>query len=393
MDLPKAHQMTAVPSNKKDSESPESTSTRLVANDQPRQRPRSRVIAVLLALLASPFFSMLYLGRAVRAFVYLVATVSGFVLASLLASAGLWMAGLPIWLLPVVVKLIGIVDADRIARHYREAFTGPWYSRWYGVSGAWVLLAAILLLTRTFVVEPFNIPSGAMMPTLLVGDHILVDKFSVRVSGELPRRGDVIVFLYPEDPSIPFVKRVVGLPGDRVTYDNKTLYINGQSAEQDLLGYWKDPGPNHAMDGAELRLEAIDDRSYGILIQAEYPSMDGQMVVPPEHYFVLGDNRDNSRDSRYWGTVPTELLIGRVTWIIWNTQLPYRIGPLSPEWGKEEARAVLSLEPPPSSVIGDALDGKSDEDICIGMRYGNQSYLDQANQRGLTKARCSEISN
>jgi len=188
----------------------------------------------------------------------------------------------------------------------------------------------IVLLLRSFLVEPFRIPSGSMMPTLLVGDFILVNKFvyGIRlpitdekiVDISRPERGDVIVFRFPEDPSTPFIKRVVGLPGDRIAYYNKTLYINGQPAEQRVMGTYVGHGSGANMTGASLRLEYLDSDAHEILVQTDYQSISGRTVVPEGHYFVLGDNRDNSRDSRYWGTVPDELLIGKAftIWMNWD---------------------------------------------------------------------------
>ena len=158
------------------------------------------------------------------------------------------------------------------------------------------------------------------MPTLLVGDFILVNKYvygiRLPVSDKKifevsqPQRGDVVVFRYPLDPSTPFIKRVVGLPGDRIAYYNKVLYINGQQAEQRPIGTYTGHGSG----------------THPILVQEGDSSVDGKLVVPEGHYFVLGDNRDNSRDSRYWGTVPEELLIGKAFTIWMNWDLGHGIG-------------------------------------------------------------------
>ncbi len=188
----------------------------------------------------------------------------------------------------------------------------------------------IVLLLRSFLIEPFRIPSGSMMPTLLVGDFILVNKFLYGIRLPIsdyklfevsqPERGDVVVFRYPLDPSTPFIKRVVGLPGDRIAYYNKVLYINGQQADQRLIGTYTGHGSGANMTGASLKQETLKPITHPILIQTGYPSVDGKLVVPEGHYFVLGDNRDNSRDSRYWGTVPEELLIGKAfaVWMNWD---------------------------------------------------------------------------
>lgn len=188
----------------------------------------------------------------------------------------------------------------------------------------------IVLVVRSFVVEPFRIPSGSMMPTLEIGDFILVNKFSYGIRlpildkkiipiGE-PKRGDVMVFRYPEDPSTPFIKRVVGLPGDRIEYYDKVLYVNGKPAVQERIGTYTGAGRGSNMTGASARIEHLASKEHAILVQPGYPSLPVETVVPPGRYFVLGDNRDNSRDSRYWGTVPDKYLIGRafLIWMNWD---------------------------------------------------------------------------
>ena len=241
-------------------------------------------------------------------------------------------------LLVLVSGLIWVFDALVLARRRRAMADGG------AGSGAGVLAETtaaariaeyarsffpvflIVLLLRSFLVEPFRIPSGSMMPTLLIGDFILVNKFTygirlpvtdhkvIEISA--PQRGDVVVFRYPEDPSTPFIKRVVGLPGDRIGYYDKVLYVNEEPAKQVILGDYAGTGPGKSMTGASLRTERIGNCTHDILVQRGYPSREGDMVVPPGHYFVLGDNRDNSRDSRYWGTVPESHLIGKA-FTIW----------------------------------------------------------------------------
>lgn len=188
----------------------------------------------------------------------------------------------------------------------------------------------IVLVLRSFVAEPFRIPSGSMMPTLLVGDFILVNKFAYGLRlpvldtkmvaiGE-PQRGDVVVFRYPEDPSVDYIKRVVGVPGDRVAYRNKILYINGQAMAQTPIGSYVGVGSGVASSGADLREEDLNGIRHHILVRPGANGVEGGMTIPPGQYFMMGDNRDNSKDSRYFGPVPEGNLVGKafMIWMNWD---------------------------------------------------------------------------
>lgn len=194
----------------------------------------------------------------------------------------------------------------------------PWY---VDFSHSFFPVIVIVLVLRSFIVEPFRIPSGSMMPTLIDGDFILVSKFAYGVrlpvlntkilnTGE-PQRGDVAVFRYPEDPSIAFIKRIVGLPGDLVEYRDKQLYINGVVVPTESAG---------STDGSELRLEQLGKANHFIQLNGRLNNRSWQYVVPQGNYFAMGDNRDNSRDSRYWGPLPEQNLIGRafLIWMNWD---------------------------------------------------------------------------
>jgi len=197
----------------------------------------------------------------------------------------------------------------------------------------------VVLVLRSFIAEPFRIPSGSMMPTLLIGDFILVNKFAYGIRLPVldtkvieigkPQRGDVVVFRYPLDPSTPFIKRVVGLPGDRIGYYGKKVYINGELAPQQPRDVYVGTGSGSNMTGAERRLEQLGEVEHQVLIEPGVPSVEGNTVIPEGHYFMMGDNRDNSRDSRYWGTVADELLIGKAfgIWMSWD------LGH-APRWGR-----------------------------------------------------------
>ncbi|MCB1874533.1 MAG: signal peptidase I [Chromatiales bacterium] len=191
------------------------------------------------------------------------------------------------------------------------------------------IILAVLVL-RSFVVEPFRIPSGSMMPTLLVGDFILVNKFTYGLrlpvantkvwENNLPQRGDVVVFRYPRDPSVDYIKRVIGVPGDVIRYYNKALTVNGQPAEQLAIGNYQASGAGARMQGASEREEDLLGVEHRILVSPGVPSWQGEFTVPQGQYFVMGDNRDNSNDSRVWGTVPEENLVGKafMIWMNWD---------------------------------------------------------------------------
>ncbi|MFO7603716.1 MAG: signal peptidase I [Gammaproteobacteria bacterium] len=187
----------------------------------------------------------------------------------------------------------------------------------------------IVFLLRGFIAEPFRIPSGSMLPTLEVGDFILVNKFAygVRIpvwnkkvlGSSVPQRGDVVVFRYPEDPRIDYIKRIIGVPGDEVAYYNKVLYINGKELSQTVVG-------DYAQDGSYVQYsrfkEELDELHYDILKIDNVGAGDFVIRVPENNYFAMGDNRDNSRDSRAWGFVPDENLVGEafLIWMNWSSE-------------------------------------------------------------------------
>ncbi|MCP3870822.1 MAG: signal peptidase I [Gammaproteobacteria bacterium] len=196
----------------------------------------------------------------------------------------------------------------------------------------------IVLLLRSFLVEPFRIPSGSMMPTLLVGDFILVNKYTyglrLPVTGKKvveigePERGDVVVFKYPQNPGIDYIKRVVGTPGDSISYKNKALFVNGEVQKQTPLGIYTGVGSGASQTGSLKNNEQLGDREHDILVNPLAPDFGfgcqvlirGPIVVPDNHYFVMGDNRDNSNDSRCWGLVPEKNLVGKAfgIWMSWD---------------------------------------------------------------------------
>lgn len=188
----------------------------------------------------------------------------------------------------------------------------------------------IVLVLRSFIFEPFRIPSGSMIPTLLIGDFILVSKFSyglrlpvvhtkILETGE-PERGDVAVFRYPRNPKQDYIKRVVGLPGDTIAYKSKTLYVNGEEVVISDGETYKREGSGAIYPGVSRHQEQLGDVAHDILVSESAGSTERVWEVPEGHYFMVGDNRDNSLDSRSWGFVPEANLVGRATyvWMHWS---------------------------------------------------------------------------
>lgn len=189
-----------------------------------------------------------------------------------------------------------------------------------------------VLVIRSFVFEPFRIPSGSMMPTLLEGDFIFVQKFAYGlrlpvtetkvIETGAPERGDVIVFRLPADPSINYIKRVIGLPGDEIVYERQRLTINGKSVD---LKQGAD-----ASYEAPVFVEDLDGRIHDILVtNPQYSTRDGTYRVPEGHYFVMGDNRDRSRDSRFIGAIPEKFLVGEAV-RVWMHFVPWNV----PGWSR-----------------------------------------------------------
>lgn len=199
----------------------------------------------------------------------------------------------------------------------------------------------LVLVFRSFLFEPFKIPSGSMIPTLLIGDFILVNKYAYGLRLPVtntkildvgaPERGDVVVFRYPVDPKVNFIKRMVGLPGDTITYRDKQLFINGEKVEMQEQGFYTSKDVKCATPAADaLRLqETLGDVSHDILVHTRSRSRDARWTVPEGHYFVMGDNRDRSNDSREWGFVPEDHLMGRAVGIWLNFDYKKGCGDLS----------------------------------------------------------------
>ena len=230
----------------------------------------------------------------------------------------------------------------------QQLLAQPWWLDW--TAGLFPVIVTVFLL-RSFLFEPFKIPSGSMIPTLHIGDLILVNKFHYGIrlpvlnakvtAGEPVRRGDVMVFRYPPKPSVDYIKRVIGIPGDEVAYLNKKLSINGQPvASETLPDYFDDS----VMRYFRHERESLPGKTHQIIVDNERPafipgadefpmrdqcrySVEGVVCkVPDGHYFMMGDNRDNSLDSRYWGFVPEQNIVGKAFFVWMNLGNFKRIG-------------------------------------------------------------------
>jgi signal peptidase I len=248
----------------------------------------------------------------------------------------------------VATGAVWALEAVWLAKHRRPDARQPWWVE-YSISFFPVIL--IVFLLRSFLVEPFKIPSGSMVPTLLVGDFILVNKFiyGIRVpvantkvvEVSSPQRGDVMVFRFPEEPTLDYIKRVVGLPGDRIEYRDKRLSINGKPVPlQPVEDYLN----RERMQFARRYIETLNEHPHQVIFDSDAPTFVPQpraislsanciyningleCIVPRGHYFVMGDNRDNSSDSRVWGFVPDENIVGKAFFIWLNLNELSRFG-------------------------------------------------------------------
>ena len=255
-------------------------------------------------------------------------------------------------ILLVFTGAVWALEAAWLRRSRPAQAKQPWWVE-YSISFFPVIL--IVFLLRSFLVEPFKIPSSSMVPTLLVGDFILVNKFTYGIRLPIinhklvqlndPQRGDVMVFHYPENPSLDYIKRIVAISGDSVEYRNKRLWINGVEQAQQADGDYNYVEPGLNFVHTEKRIETLGERRHAMLVNPEMPTLhlgsvaefrgrencsyDDEMVrckVPDGHYFMMGDNRDNSRDSRYWGFVPDNQIVGKAFFVWMNFSDLKRIG-------------------------------------------------------------------
>ncbi len=244
--------------------------------------------------------------------------------------------------------IVQIDSEDNASLARQEMLRQPWWLDW--TAGLFPVIVVVFLL-RSFLFEPFKIPSGSMIPTLMIGDLILVNKYHYGLrlpvvntrltTGNLPQRGDVMVFRYPPKPSLDYIKRVVGVPGDEISYLNKRLVINGKAVataalpdffEEDAMRYFKQfeetlgERRHRLLSNESSPGHASPMENFPFLENCRYSAEGVVCKVPEGHYFMMGDNRDNSLDSRFWGFVPERNIVGRAFFVWMNFGDLKRIG-------------------------------------------------------------------
>lgn len=256
------------------------------------------------------------------------------------------------FVLLLVTGSIWLLDRFALATKRGSGIAEPW---WVEYAKSFFPVILVVFFIRSFLVEPFKIPSGSMIPTLQVGDFILVNKFTYGLRLPIinqkivqlndPQRGDVMVFHYPENPSVDYIKRIVAVSGDVVEYRHKTLWVNGVEQRQESDGDYNYVESGLNFIHTERRIETLGEHKHALLVNPDMPnvhlgsvaefkgregcSYDEDKVsckVPDGHYFMMGDNRDNSRDSRYWGFVPDNQIVGKAFFVWMNFSDLKRIG-------------------------------------------------------------------
>lgn len=234
----------------------------------------------------------------------------------------------------LVTGLVYAIDAGFLAKKRAQDKAMP---KWIEQCRSFFPVLLIVLIIRSFLFEPYRIPSGSLKPTLLVGDLIVVNKFTYGIRLPVlhskiiplsePKIGDIVVFRMPGNPHMDLIKRIVGVPGDHLSYIDKILYINGKAMSQTDVGTATDSNRDTEAWPVKIKQEALTNQVHQIYVRPDLNlSGDFQdIVVPPGHYFAMGDNRDDSNDSRFWGFVPEENIVGQAKRILisWDSEAPW----------------------------------------------------------------------
>lgn len=270
-----------------------------------------RWLASLIALISPPL-GMLYIVRPVAACAYLLATVAVAIAVFLFPAIRITRY------LPALIAIFAAIHAWRVSPSVSFSRGRPWYSKWYGLTVIASLCAISIFAFRSFVIEPFRMPSVSMEPTIPIGSYIFVNKIGFGNYGSYGfrfptmnrsasiRRGDLVVFDAPSQPGAQFIMRVVAIEGDRLEHKNHQLTVGGLNALQKSVV---------ASDGRELVTESFGGIEYRALVDRSMPSRDAEESIAQGYVYVMGDNRSNSYDSRYWGPLSVDRIIGRVSGI------------------------------------------------------------------------------
>ena len=305
------------------------------------RRPWATVVIVFIL---GPAIGMFYLGKGLKGIAYLSVELLTYALAALtlhyeVAALDLEQA---IAVYFFAVRLFGALHCYLVSRGLAERPPSAWFARFKGLLGICLAVLVFLpLLVRSLYLEPFNIPSGAMLPTLQVGDHLFVSKYAYgysrfsipfsprvfegRIFARQPERGDVAVFRKPNQDDIDYIKRIVGLPGDRIQMIGGRLHINGKAVPREKIGDRRYERPGGGDVSVTEYIETLPNgRQHLIYEENDRQFLDNTaaFVIPEGHVFAMGDNRDNSQDSRVLhevGFIPVENLVGRLELIFWNS--------------------------------------------------------------------------
>jgi len=317
------------------------SSTTITENTNPETYPRKAWLAALLNAVAFPL-GYIYVGRWQRALTMFVFLPLGFFVFAWTGALGKFYGLIASIVFLGALYVFFIVDVVRLARHEKD-YTLKSYNRWY-----YYIVIYLALSFATETLKPYRgdiygydflrFPSGSMMPTVLAGDFVIAN---TRYYGNhKAQRGDIVAFDYPKDPSVVYAKRIIGLPGDRIQYVNKQIIINGEPVEQTFI---EDYVPeNDRSNLLNRKAEHVENFQYSILIDNQRPIINGEFTIPEGQYFVMGDNRDNSNDSRFWGFVPQDNIKAKILYV-WLSYSPY-------DYSFRSERMGLRLDQPDTGV-------------------------------------------